>query len=593
MNWDLTYLMKDEKEFDQALAESKEMITKLAGFKGKLNDEKSFVEYLLLSKETELKFGKVYLYSHLRSDLNKKDIKSSELFSRVMALLQFYMAALSFESPEILAIGKEKVLGFIDNNKSVEEFRFKMEKLFHSQEHCLDAKSEEIMAIMDPACGRARELYSALSVADGKGVEVELSDGKKYTVTQGNWRMLIENALTSDDRRIVFEAIFNYYETHKNTYATIYEGAINANKANAKNRKYDSILDSYLFPNNIPTSVYLSLVDVASHENAALKKYYQLRKQYLGLDEYHTYDRFLQLAKSDKKYSFEDAKAIFFDSIKGCPQDFQDKAHEVLRDGFVDVMEKDGKRSGAYSSSMADIHPFILLNFNGTLDDVFTLAHESGHSMHTLYSEEAQPAMLQDYTIFVAEIASTFNEHMLLDYFMNSGKLDINDKIMLLQKAIDEICSTFYRQTLFAEYELKAHKLGEEDQPINHEVLSKIMIDLYQQYYGLDISKEKVKQYVWAYIPHLFYTPFYVYQYATSFAASFKLYKGVLENKEEGFKNYLNLLKAGGSKYPVEEAKDAGVDFTKKETFEAVVERMNVLVDQLEELLIEREKLNK
>ena len=208
--------------------------------------------------------------------------------------------------------------------------------------------------------------------------------------------------------------------------------------------------------------------------------------------------------------------------------------------------------------------------------------------MHTMYSEEAQPPTLQDYTIFVAEIASTFNEHMLLDYLMKSEKLDKNDKIMLLQKAIDEIFATFYRQTLFAEYELIANRMGENDEPINHEVLSKIMIDLYKKYYGIDITKERVKQYVWAYIPHLFYTPFYVYQYATSFAASFKLYKNVKENGEEAFEKYLGLLRAGGSKYPIDEAKDAGVDFTKKETYMAVVERMDDLVSQLEKLLEEK-----
>lgn len=587
MNWDLTYLFKDEQEFEKAFNESKEMVQKLASFKGKLGCEEDFVAYLKLSKEAELKFSKVYLYSHLRSDLNKKDMTSAALFSRVMGLYQLYATSTSFEGPEILSLGKDKVMTFIDNNKDIEEFRFKMEKMFHSNDHFLDEKSEEIIAVMSEACGRSRELYSALSVADGKGVEVELSSGK-VTVTQGNWRMLISGADNKEDRKKVFEAIFNYYEVHKNTYATIYEGAILANKAMAKNRKYDSILDSYLSPNNIPTSVYLNLVDVASNNNAGLKKYIKLREKYLGLDRHNTYDRFLELAKSDKKYSFEEAKEIFFASIKDCPQDFQDKAREALQDGFVDVMEKDGKRSGAYSSSVSDIHPFILLNFNGTLEDVFTLAHESGHSMHTLYSEESQPAMLQDYTIFVAEIASTFNEHMLLDYLMKSDKLDKSDKIMLLQKAIDEIYATFYRQTLFAEYELRANKMAEEDKPINHEVLSQIMIDLYKQYYDIDITPERVKQYVWAYIPHLFYTPFYVYQYATSFSASFKLYKNVKEGGKEAFDRYLGLLKAGGSKYPIDETRDAGVDFTNKETFMAVVERVDDLVNQLEKLLEEK-----
>ena len=588
MNWDLTYFYKNQEEFDKDYNKVKEMVNKLASFKGKLGNEESFKDYLLLSKETDLVFGKVFMYAHLKSDLNKKDIEASSLYSRVMSLYQNYNTLVSFDGPEILSLGKEKVLGFIDNNPEIEEFRFKMEKMFFSEDHFLDGKSEELMAIMDPASSRSRDLYGALSVADGKGVKVRLSDKKEYTVTQGNWRMLVSTAPTAKDRKKVFEAIFNYYEEHKNTYAAIYEGNILANKANAKARNYNSILEKFLTPNNIPTSVFLNLIDVASKKNASLKKYIKLRKKYLHLSRHNTYDRFLELAKSDKRYTFEEAKELFFASIKDCPKDFQDKAHEALKDGFVDVMEKDGKRSGAYSSSQANIHPFILLNFSGTLDVVFTAAHESGHSMHTMYSEEAQPPTLQDYTIFVAEIASTFNEHMLLDYLMKSEKLDKNDKIMLLQKAIDEIVGTFYRQTLFAEYELIANRMGENEEPINHEVLSKIMIDLYKKYYGIDITKERVKQYVWAYIPHLFYTPFYVYQYATSFAASFKLYKNVKENGEEAFNKYLGLLKAGGSKYPIDEAKDAGVDFTKKETYMAVVERMDNLVSQLEKLLEEK-----
>ena len=218
---------------------------------------------------------------------------------------------------------------------------------------------------------------------------------------------------------------------------------------------------------------------------------------------------------------------------------------------------------------------------------MFTIAHEAGHSIHTLYTHEAQPSKLQQYTIFVAEIASTFNEHLLLDHLIKSGNTSKDEKIMLLQKAIDEIVATFYRQSLFATYEYEVSKMVEKDEPIDHEVLSALMIKLYKKYYGIDISKEKVKQYVWAYIPHLFYTPFYVYQYATSFAASFALYSAVKENRPGAFDNYVNLLKSGGSKYPIDQAREAGIDFSKKETFMAVVDRLNELVDLLEKELFE------
>ena len=242
-----------------------------------------------------------------------------------------------------------------------------------------------------------------------------------------------------------------------------------------------------------------------------------------------------------------------------------------MRPGYVDVYPSLGKRTGAYSNGGYDHHPFILLNFQGELDDVFTLAHESGHSMHTLYSEESQPTLKQDYTIFVAEIASTFNEHNLLDYLLASGTLSHEDRIALLQKAIDEICSTFYRQTLFGHYEYEASLLAEKGEPINYQVLSSIMTRLYKQYYGIDIEEEKLKPLVWAYIPHLFYTPFYVYQYATSFTSSMLIYEKVKAKEPEAFTSYVNLLRSGGSDFPIEQVKKAGVDLTSKEPFEAVV----------------------
>ena len=587
--WNLNYLLKDDNEFEEKLEELKKLCEKIASYKGKLGDEQSFKEYYMLQLELENKIGPVYMYAHLGSDLNKKDMTKAAMLQKVMMMFNNFSISTSFEQPELIQVGKEKVMKFIDNNKEIEEYRFYMEDLFRKQEHVLDYQAEEMLSTLNPAINQGRELYSALSVADGKPKEIEI-EGKKVLVTQGNWTSLVADAKCEEDRTKIFEALYQYYDDHKTTYATIYDGILKANKAYAKVKKFDSILESYLFRNNIPTSVYTTLVDVASNKNESLKKYIQLRKKYLHLDTYHTYDRFQELAQSNKKYSFDEAKEIFFKSIEKCPQDFKDKAREVLKEGYVDVYEKLGKRSGAYSSSMANCHPFILLNYTDTLDDVFTVAHESGHSIHSMYAMENQPTTLQNYTIFVAEIASTFNEHMLLDYLMESGDLDINDKIKLLQKAIDSIMSTFYRQTLFGHYELIASQMIEQDKVINYEVLSNIMVDLYKQYYGIDIKEEKVKELVWAYIPHLFYTPFYVYQYATSFAASFALYKNVKEGKKGAFDNYLKLLKAGGSKYPIEEAKESGIDFTKKETFLAVVERMDDLVNQLESLLEEREK---
>ena len=584
MKWDLTYLFKTEEDYDKAFEDLQPYAEKLASYNGKLNDEKSFVEFFLLQKEFTIKLERVYQYASLKSDLNKKNVEAASKVSKLMIFFQQVNQMTSFEGPEVLSLGKEKVMSFVDNNKELEEFRFSFEKTFKNAEHVLDANSEKLLSYFGPV-SMGDDLYSSLAVADGKHATATLSNGETVTVTQGNWRSLIMKTKDASDRKSIFEALYQTYEDHKNTYANIYNAVLQSDKANAKARNHDTILDSFLSRNNIPTSVYKTLVEVASTENSSLKKYFELRKNYLGLDCHYTYDRFLELASSDKEYTYDEARELFFKAIEKFPSDFQELAKEALKDGFVDVYEQEGKRTGAYSSGVIDSHPYILLNYSNTLDDVFTVAHEAGHSIHSMYASSAQPPMLQNYTIFVAEIASTFNEHALLDYFMASSETTKEEKIMLLQKAIDEIVGTFYRQTLFADYELRAHELVEKGMPINYEVLSNIMKELYLQYYGLDLNEEKYKEYVWAYIPHLFYTPFYVYQYATSFAASFKLYKDVQENIPGAFDKYTNLLKSGGSKYPVVQAKEAGVDFTQKETFMAVVERMDMLVSELEKLL--------
>lgn len=582
MKWDLTYLYPNLEEFEKGYQETVKIIEKLATFKGKLDEFTNFKEFFLLQKEIEKVGLRTYQYASLLSDLNKKNSENSARLQKVQLAFVKLQQALSFEEPELISIGEEKVMSFIEKDKELSEFRFPMEKLFRRQEHILDDRSEALLANFAQVATAGKGLYSSLSVADIEGQDVMLDNNEIVNITNSNYRAFIQKSNSPEERKDIFEAVFSYYDTHKNTYASIYKSVLDADLAYAKARNYKSTLESYLFNNSIPTSVYHSLTKVARENTKSIKKYINLRKEYLGLKEYHTYDRFLDLEKSDKEYEFEDAKELFFNSIKNLPKDFQEKAWDVLKEGFVDVLEQTGKRTGAYSSSMPNLHPFILLNYSKTLGDVFTVAHEAGHSIHSMYASESQPSTLQNYTIFVAEVASTFNEHNLLDYIINESKATKKEKIALLQRAIDDILSTFYRQTLFAIYELEAHKLVENNQPITSDSLSKIMIDLYQEFYDLDITKEEIKQYVWAYIPHFFYTPFYVYQYATSFAASLKLYEDVKSGKSGAFNNYINLLKSGGSNFPVKQLLDAGVDLTTEDAFKAVVKRLNELVDELE-----------
>ena len=411
MNWDLTYHFKNQEEFEKGLEHVNKLLEEFKQFEGKLKEEESFVKYFLLTRQFEVEVSKVYQYASLKSDLNKKDVENAANLNRCRMTLYSISEITSYVEPELITLGENKAMEYLNKHPEIEEFRFILEKLFRGAKHVLDANSERLLSLYAPVTTSAAELYSALAVGDGTNEKVKLKNKEVVTVTQGNYRALIASSDNATDRKKIFEAVFKTYYDHKTTYATIYNNVLQTNKAMAKARNYNSILESYLYNNNIPTEVFTNLIEVAGTYNKALKKYLRLRKKYLGLKQYHTYDRFLELAHSNKEYTYEEAKTLFFNAIKQFPQDFQDKAHEVLRDGFVDVMEKEGKRTGAYSSSVANLHPFILLNFDKTLDSVFTVAHEAGHSIHSMYATENQPIMLQDYTIFVAEIASTFNSN--------------------------------------------------------------------------------------------------------------------------------------------------------------------------------------
>ncbi len=583
--WDLSRIYPNQEKFDADLEKLKGIADQMGGYVGKLSDEEKLKEYLTLEREMNDLLEHLYMFAAMQSDKDKKNVSYTETESKVFLVLQDINAKTSFESPELIALGKEKLDGFLRRNPEFKDYSFIFEKLFNSQKYVLSPEKEKLMASFSPIAGEGGELYSKLSVGDYVPAKAKLSDGREIEVSTSNWTDLISKEPKQEDRAAIFEALYSQFENHKNVYGEIYNLTVQNELAEMKARGYSSILSEHLSGNAIPESVFMNLVEVASTHAEPLHRYYKIRAKALGLEKHRSYDRFMPLAKSDKHYTYEEAKNLFFASISSFPQDFQDKAHEVLKPGYVDVYPSSGKRSGAYSNGGSGVHPYILLNFVGNLEDVFTLAHESGHSIHTLYSEENQPKLKQGYAIFVAEIASTFNEHNLLDYLLSSDELNKDDKIVLLQKAIDQIVSTFYRQTLFGHYEYDIAKLAEEGKPINYSVLNEEMVKLYKTYYGIDITEEKVKPMVWAYIPHLFYTPFYVYQYATSFTSSMLIYEKVKKGEKNAFENYIKMLSAGGSDWPIEEVKIGGVDLTTKEPFLSVIHRMEELVDQLERLL--------
>lgn len=584
--WDLSPFYPGLEAWEEDLKQLPGHIDKLASFASKLHQFDSFKAYYEAQEEAVKLMYRLYGYIHLNSDLNLKDQDKLSKSQQVMLLFAKLNQKTAYVSPELIALGEEKVMDFVNRDDFLKTYRFSMEKLFFQQKHVLDGVQEQLLANFAPTRGVPSSLHQSLSIIDAVDQKVTLSDGKEVTVTLSNFRSLIPTLPTAEDRQQVFEAAFKRYKDNKSAFAATYNLVLQQQAAQYKSRQYASALDAALFKNNIPTAVFHHLKDAAYENTAPIKRYIELRRKHLGLDKYRTYDRFLILAKDDTTYTFEDARRLFFEAITNLDETFVANQKEALEDGFVDAYPQDGKRTGAYSSGLYGFHPYILLNHDDTLDAVFTLAHEAGHSAHTLYANKHQPMATADYTIFVAEIASTFNEHVLLDYLISQAESKAQ-KIVLIEKAIDGIMATFFRQTLFATYEFKANELVEQGVPITESTLSKIMVDLYQHYYGIDITEEECKPYVWAYIPHLFHTPFYVYQYATSYSASLKIYENVKNKVDGAMTQYLDLLKSGGSDYPVNQAAKAGADLTDKETFMAVINRFNHLIDQLEQALNE------
>lgn len=586
MNWDLTLIYKTKEDYLNDFNSLDEDVLKIESLKGKLNTEEGLVEYKRASKEFGLKLSKIFTYVSMSYDLNQKDNNAAMEVQRVFQKYNEFSVRMAFTSPEIISYGKDVISNIVNNNDELKVLNYEMEKLFRSQSFFLDAKSEALMANYGNVVNSFSDLYDKLAVSDRNSVKVTISTGEELELTESNFQYYLGILNNQDDRRIVFEAIYKYYEAHKNTFATIYNGLMQSEFVEVKNRGYKNILESHLYHNNIPSEVFYSLIDVASNDNAPLKRYIELRRRHFGIETYHTYDRFLQFSESNPEYSYEASKEMVLDACKALGEDYYNHACQALEDGRVSALSTDGKRTGAYSTSTYEEGTFILLNHNNNLDSAFTVAHEAGHSIHSLYSNENQEYENANYTIFVAEIASTFNEQLFLDYIMKKSN-DKAEKIQVLQQALDNIMSTFYRQTLFANYEDLAHKLVENGTPVTCEALQGIMEELYLKYYGIDLKSEPLKNNVWAYIPHFYHSPYYVYQYATSFAASLAIYENVKTGDKEALANYIKMLSMGGSTYPVDIVKVAGVDLTKTDAFKAVVNRMNELVDELEALLNE------
>ena len=578
LKWDTSSIYADDEGFYKDIEEVKELVGKLKEFKGKItSNRETFKEYLKLEEEFARKMEKAYVYSSLKSDEDTTVSKYQEMNQVAQNTYVFASSELSFTSPEILSTDKAVIDKYLED-PDLSYLKHYFEDRFRAKDHVLDEKSESILAAFGKLKNNPQNSYMIFNNADLTFPSVE-KDGEEIKITNANFVTLQEDP-DRDFRREVYEKYYKTYRQYSNTLASTLDGEFTAHNVEAKLRGYKSAREMSLFANNLPEKIYDNLLEVV-HDNADIHRdYTTLRKEYLGVEDLGFHDIYVPLVEDyDRQIDFDEAKEIVLEAIKPLGEEYVKVAKEGFETRWFDVMPNEGKRSGAYSSGSYDTQPFILLNHTNSINDLFTIIHELGHSMHSYYTRSTQPYHYGSYSIFLAEIASTTNELLLLDYMLKNSKSEAETKY-LLNYFVNQFKSTVFRQTMFADFEHKVNKLVENAEPIPAERLHAIYKELNEDLFGKDIEVDEYISAEWARIPH-FYMFYYVFQYATGFMSAVALSQKILHGTDADREAYLGFLKAGESEYPIEVLKKAGVDMTNKEAMQAA---MDVARDAMKDL---------
>ena len=587
--WNLTHIFTGWSDWEAAYRELDTRIGAYAALQGTLaKGADRLLAAMKLSDEIGQLTYKVWYFTSLRYDEDQRDNAINARRQQVQILFAKASQASAWFNPELIAVPLPQVQEWMAANPELAMYRFAIEDLYRQQEHVLDDKGEHLLSLSSRFSSAPNDAYAALSTADIKYPAIKLSTGVEVTLTYGQYRAILATNRNQADRAAAFDAYHKLYAATANTYASLYNGVLQRDWFHAQSRDYASTLDAALHGNNIPPAVVENLLATTKAGVAPLQRYHRLRKRVLGLETYHSYDATIPLVDFDRKYPYDQVLDWLPASVAPLGSDYQRQLRDVLFGDWIDVYENPGKRSGAYSAPVYGVHPYMLLNYNDTLDSVFTLAHEMGHSMHTLLSNAHQPFVYSAYTIFVAEVPSTLSEALFLDYMLEHATND-RERIVLLQHAIDGIVGTFYTQVLFADYELQTHRLVEAAQPVTADTLGDIYFNLLRAYHGDSLDYDELSRVTWARIPHFYSTPYYVYQYATCFASSAELMRqlatGDRTGRQAAIDRYLTLLKSGGSDHPMPLLQRAGVDLSKPETVRAVVDQLDTLVTKLEDAI--------
>lgn len=561
--WDLTKIYKDEKAWQKDFDDVKEEILKVTSYKDSfLSNGKRLYEYLKYDEEVSRKLEKIYYYAHLNYDADTLDEKYKVMKNKVSDLFTKYNELSSFVVPEILKLDEKKLSSFYKDEQRLEDYRFSIENIYRFKNHTLDEEKEKMLSNLSKCLSNPEETYEALTDSDFEYDYITDEKGNKVKFNESNYSLFIK----SKDRGIrkkAFEMLHNKYKKYIRTITSTYKGEVENNVVLAKIRNYDSAISASLFSDNVSIDIYDNLIKVINDNMDVLYDYYDLKKEILSLDRLHMYDTYVEIIdKVDKKYSFDEAKEIVIDALSVLGDKYISNLKKAFDEKWIDIYHSKGKRSGAYSSGNFDVNPYVLLNFEGTLNDVSTLAHELGHSMHTYLSCKNNPYQYSSYEIFVAEVASTVNELLLANYMLKNSK-NKDEKLAIINHILDLYKATLYRQTMFAEFERETHKLREKGEVLTSDLLSNMYYDLVKKYFGPNVLCDDLIRYEWARIPHFYYN-FYVYKYATGISAASYIVDGILNNKEGALENYINFLKTGGSMYPLDELKIAGVNLNSK-----------------------------
>ena len=591
--WNLTDLFPTEEAWRSALNNITVKLNEVEKFKGTLTlSAANLLKVLEYNTEISKQTSKLSNYASLNSDLDTRNMKYTGMKQELQQVFSKFCAKSAFIEPEILTAKWETIDGFIKSEPKLEVYRMGLENMFRTKAHSLSEPEERILALSRLVSGVPQSIYGTFADAEMPGTQVTLSNGEKILLNSTEYNKLRASANRAD-REIVFKAYWNNFAKFKATYGEMLNGKVNADLFRFRARNYSSSLEASLYPNNIPVEVYQSLITNVNKSLPAFHRYLKIKKRMMGVDTLKYLDLYAPVVKDvDLKYTFDDATKIVLEALKPLGDEYVSTVKKAINERWIDVYPTMGKRSGGYSNGASyDGHPYILLNYNNLYNDLSTLAHELGHTMHSYFSNKTQPFPLSRYETFVAEVASTFNEVLLFNYIINTVK-DDDVKLSILMSWLDNFKGTLFRQTQFAEFELKIHELAEQGKPLTGDTFCKVYKEITDKYYGNDQGICKVDDYIsmeWAFIPH-FYRNFYVYQYSTSFTASISLAEKVLSGDQNALKSYMKFLSSGGSDFPIEILKKAGVDMTTSDPFEKTTVSMNKVMDEIEKILDKKKK---